>query len=115
MPELNSNKSVTTMVDVKGNNGKAVRIKITTQLLIVVALAVVVVGAIKTFGTADWHASATLEDHGQTAAVAKAAKVKPAKVKSANVADIAVAKEPDKNMIQFVFSSLDGEEGSEGA
>mgnify|MGYP000349371675 CR=1 FL=1 len=106
------------MVDVKGNSGKAARLKISTQLLGVVIVAVLVVAAIKTFGSGSWHAKAIMEDQQQqrqTEVVRSESNVKI----SANVADITVAKEAnkdiqDKNLIKFVFSNLDGEEGQSG-
>mmetsp|Transcript_36556 Transcript_36556/g.64069 ORF Transcript_36556/g.64069 Transcript_36556/m.64069 type:complete len:192 (-) Transcript_36556:2213-2788(-) len=98
------------MSGVKGNDGKASSLKMSTQFLIIFTFAVVAVAAIKTFGTASWHASATMDDH----------LIHTKDQKSPIVADIAVAKEADKdiqdkNLIKFVFSSLDGEEGHEGS
>lgn len=105
------------MVEVKGNSGKAVRLKISTQLLGVVIVAVLVVAAIKTFGSGSWHAKAIMEDQQQQRQTEVVRS--ESNVKSANVADITVAKEAnkdiqDKNLIQFVFSKLDGEEGQSG-
>lgn len=120
---------------VKGNKGKAANIKLTTQLLVVFALAFVAVASIKTFGTASWHASATMDDHGGRSRAASAVVVVAAKKEVekttpaaalAVVADdikIGVAEEKkgvessngvDENTIKFVFGSLDGEEGQEG-
>mmetsp|Transcript_4803 Transcript_4803/g.10940 ORF Transcript_4803/g.10940 Transcript_4803/m.10940 type:complete len:263 (+) Transcript_4803:64-852(+) len=103
------------MVGIKGNSRNAASMKMSTQFLVVFVFAAVAVATIKTFGTAPWHAKATMAEdqhhHHQTEANAN--------VKSANVADIAVAKDADKdiqdsNLIQFVFSNLNGEEGDEG-
>ncbi|KAL7542218.1 hypothetical protein ACHAXR_011775 [Thalassiosira sp. AJA248-18] len=103
------------MVGVKGNSGKATRMNMSTQLLAVFVFAAAVVASVKVFGSAPWHAKAIMEDQQHHPQQTKAI----TNVKSANVADITVAKEADKdiqdkNLVQFVFSNLDGEEGHEG-
>ena len=115
------------MVGIKGNNNSKVLRPMSTQFLILVAFALIVVATVKTFGKGSWHAKATLDDHNngvqhpqrqdikkQTATSSEAANVK-----SANVADITVSKDvntdiQDNNLIQFVFSNLDGKDGQEG-
>ena len=97
-----------------------------TQFLILVAFALIVVATVKTFGTGSWHAKATLDDHNngvqhpqRQAIKRKATSSEAANIKSANVADITVAKDvntdiQDNNLILFVFSNLDGKDGQEG-
>ena len=112
------------MVGIKGNNNSKGLRPMSTQFLILVAFALIVVATVKTFGKGSWHAKATLDDHNngvqhpqrikQTATSSEAANVK-----SANVADITVAKDvntviQDNNLIQFVFSNMDGKDGQEG-
>ncbi|KAL7547996.1 hypothetical protein ACHAWF_011270 [Thalassiosira exigua] len=106
-------KASATMVAVKGNDGKAARMKMSTQFLVIFVIAVVAVAAIKTFGSGSWHAKAIMEDQQQPSKA-----VDEGKLKIANLAD-AVAEEAkdaaqDKNMIKFVFGNLDGEAGKEG-
>jgi len=91
-----------------------VGMKLSTQLLAVFVFAAVAVASIKTFGTAPWHAKAThVEDqqkeHNRHATA----------VESTNVAGIVVAQQANvdsknSNLVQLVFSNLDGEEGHEG-
>ena len=115
------------MVGIKGNNNSKVLRPMSTQFLILVAFALIVVATVKTFGKGSWHAKATLDDHNngvqhpqrQDIKKQKATSSEAANVKSANVADITVSKDvntdiQDNNLIQFVFSSLDGKEGQEG-
>jgi len=113
------------MGGVKGNDGKAASTRLSHQLLMVFALAVVAVAGIKTFGTAPWHAGATMDDHGQrrqaSAAAAGGVPVDPVVVARPAVApplqvQIKYTKEDvqQKNIVKFVFGSLDGEAGNEG-
>ena len=108
------------MVGIKGNNGKSQSpIK---QLLIAAVIAIAVIGSIKLFGTGSWHNKSVMDDHGQERQVVNTQKMNDddaSHVKSANVADITISKEvgkdiADNNLIQFVFSYLDGVEGHEG-
>jgi hypothetical protein len=100
------------MVGVKGNSGKAASTKTFTEVLILVAVAIVVVASIKTFGTTGpWHSKATIEEHqGQQP---------KAKVKSvaAGISSVQEAGKDviDQNLIQFVFGNLDGIDGNNGA
>ncbi|KAL7430079.1 hypothetical protein ACHAXH_002922 [Discostella pseudostelligera] len=99
------------MVGVKGNTGKAASTKTFTEVLILVAVAIVVVASIKTFGTTGpWHSRATIEEHqGQQP---------KAKVKSvaAGISSVQEAGKDviDQNLIQFVFGNLDGIDGNNG-
>lgn len=103
------------MGGLKGNNGKAGSSKLTAQLLAVFALAVVAVAGIKTFGTASWHAGATMDDHKIHRHASEAAYEKSAIAANVAVADANAKNDAlDQNLIKFVFSSLDGEEGQEG-
>jgi hypothetical protein len=101
-----------TMVGVKGNNGKASGTKTFTEVLILVAIAIVVVASIKTFATSSpWQSKATIEEHqGQQA------KVKATSVDISISSAIEAGKDAtDKNLIQFVFGNLDGVKGNDGA
>ena len=105
------------MVGIKGN-GKAGRMKLATQVLLVFAFAVAVVASVKTFGTASWHAKSVREEH-QDVHDADATSI--TNVKSSSVADASViAKEAnaedmqDSDFIKIVWGNLDGEIGSEG-
>lgn len=107
----------TTMGGVKGNDGKAARLQISTQFLIFFVFAAVAVGGVKTFGSGKWHAAATMDDQQHHASASSSSLASASGVNSASVANAAVAKgsdEQDRNMIQFVFSNLDGEDGREG-
>ena len=108
------------MVGIKGNNGKSQSpIK---QLFIAAVIAIGVIGTVKIFGTGSWHNKPVMDDHGQERQVVNTQNVNvgASHVKSANVADITISKEKvgkdiaDNNLIQFVFSYLDGVEGHEG-
>eukprot|EP00581_Thalassiosira_minuscula_P006517 CAMPEP_0183739706 /NCGR_PEP_ID=MMETSP0737-20130205/57741_1 /TAXON_ID=385413 /ORGANISM="Thalassiosira miniscula, Strain CCMP1093" /LENGTH=265 /DNA_ID=CAMNT_0025974571 /DNA_START=18 /DNA_END=815 /DNA_ORIENTATION=+ len=103
------------MGGVKGNDGKAASQTLTTQLLVVFTIAIVAVAAIKKFGTASWHAKATMDDHVIHHNLPSDIKEKTSSI----MTDSAVAKESDsdvqnKNLIKFTFANLDGEEGHEG-
>lgn len=114
------------MVGIKGNNNSKGLRPMSTQFLILVAFALIVVTTVKTFGKGSWHAKATLDDHNNGVQHPqrqdinqKATSSEAASIKSANVADITIAKDvnsdiKDNNLIQFIFSSLDGKEGQEG-
>lgn len=104
------------MTGVKGNDGKAASSRLAIQLLAVFGFAVVAVAAVKTFGTGSWHAGATMDDHQLRRQATEVTKVqKPAMAANVAVANQAVNKDvDDTNLIKFVFSSLDGEEGNEG-
>jgi len=110
------------MVRVKGNNGKAAGLNMTTQFLIVVGLAVATVAAVKTFGTASWHASAVMDEqtvHASASGIVKEER-KPATVPGVSVVKTAVVPVvpvlpvvpvvQDDNLIKFVFGRLDGGE-----
>ena len=112
---------------VKGNDGKATRHSLAIQFLAVLGIAVIAVAGIRAFsnGSNEWHAKSARHEeqrHGdQSNDNAKLnLKVMTDIHKTPNVADITVAKDAgskdieDKNLIQFVFSNLDGEEGREG-
>lgn len=104
------------MAGVKGNDGKAASSRLATQLLAVLCLAVVAVVAVKTFGTGSWHAGATMDDHqihqeATEVVAARVAVADPDHGKTELPDDVQYL---DTNLIKFVFSSLDGEEGNEG-
>ena len=107
-------------MDVKGNkNGKAVPMKLSTQLLLVFVLAVAVVASVKTFGTASWHAKSVREEHQDVhdaESISDAESAKAASVPDAAVAKVVVAEnlQDDNNLIKIVWGNLDGEIGSEG-
>ena len=99
-----------TMVGVKGNNGKASSTKTFAEFLVLVAITIVVVASIKTFGTTGpWQSKATIEEHqGQQAKVERVHRG----MSSDNVAE---KDTKEQNLIQFTFGNLDGVEGSDGA
>lgn len=104
------------MVSIKENNGKASS-SLSKQLIIGITCAMCVVTAVKVFGTGQWHLGN--HDLGQQRVIRRKAMAGGEIMKSVNVADISVAAEvhkeiQDNNVIQFVFSNLDGEPGHEG-
>ena len=104
---LHDRKDTPNMVGIKGNNGKATHTKISIEFLILVAFAVVVVTAVKTFATtAPWHAKATIEDQQHSRNVLAESEI---------AADSTGKDIQDQNLVKFLFSNLDGEEGNEGA
>lgn len=116
------------MGGVKGNNGKAARHSITTQLLGIFGFAILMVGVIKMFGSAPWHSKAVMvedqlhhhtDSHSQVQqskrALSDVHDIKSVQVKSANVADISKEADEniaDQNLVRFTFDHLTG--GGEG-
>ena len=108
------------MVGIKGNNGKSQ--SPIQQLLIAAVIAIGIIGTVKIFSTGSWHNKSVMDDHGQERQAVNTQKLNDGAshdIKSANVADITISKEvgkdiADNNLIQFVFSYLDGVEGHEG-
>eukprot|EP00584_Thalassiosira_punctigera_P019693 CAMPEP_0172561492 /NCGR_PEP_ID=MMETSP1067-20121228/93101_1 /TAXON_ID=265564 ORGANISM="Thalassiosira punctigera, Strain Tpunct2005C2" /NCGR_SAMPLE_ID=MMETSP1067 /ASSEMBLY_ACC=CAM_ASM_000444 /LENGTH=255 /DNA_ID=CAMNT_0013351537 /DNA_START=52 /DNA_END=819 /DNA_ORIENTATION=+ len=84
------------MGGVKENDGKATSARIAIKLLAVFVLAVVAVAGIKTFGTASTSFGHVLRRQASNEAVYAEEDVQ------------------QKNIVKFVFSSLDGEAGNEG-
>lgn len=111
---------------VKGNDGKAARMKISAQFLIIFLFAALVVAVIKSVGSRPWQiSSSAVEDqhHDPNFRLNRKAKVvSDAKVQSAVVAKEAGEdnispgniQDTKNNIIQFTFTRLDGEEGHEG-
>ena len=112
---------------VKGNDGKAIRHSLAIQFLAVLGIAVIAVAGIRAFsnGSNEWHAKSVRHEeqrHGDQSNDNPKLNLKVMTDihKTPNVADITVAKDAGskdieaKNLIQFVFSNLDGEEGREG-
>jgi cyclophilin family peptidyl-prolyl cis-trans isomerase len=104
------------MVGVKGNNGKASSSG--KDILVAIAVAAVLIVGLKTFSSGAWHGKAAIDDqqghhHRQQPMETKS------KIKSTKAASIPLIKEADnvfedQNLIKFVFSNLDGEEGHDG-
>ena len=102
------------MVGVKGNNGKASRS--TRDIIVTIAVAAVLVVGLKTFSTSPWHGKAVMEDqqgHHRRHQPLKTT-VKSVEAAADPLVEEADRDNEDQNLIQFVFSNLDGEEGHEG-
>ena len=102
------------MVGVKGKNGKAARSS--RDIIIAIAVSAVLVVSLKTFSTSPWHGKAVVEDQQghhprqqPPKTMAKSVEAAAAPLVEGVDRDI-----EDQNLVQFVFSNLDGEEGHEG-
>mmetsp|Transcript_20307 Transcript_20307/g.42913 ORF Transcript_20307/g.42913 Transcript_20307/m.42913 type:complete len:274 (-) Transcript_20307:988-1809(-) len=102
---------------IKGNDGKAARLSLTTQILSIFVLAVFAVAAIKTVGSGKWHSKAAAHEEHQLTNLKIREIVKddspPVADKSGSSA-VLHQDDPNNNLIEITFSNLDGKEGSTG-
>jgi cyclophilin family peptidyl-prolyl cis-trans isomerase len=102
------------MVGVKGNNGKAARSS--RDIIIAIAVSAVLVVSLNTFSTSPWHGKAIVEDQQGHKPRQQPPKMmaKSVEAAAAPLVDGVDRDIEDQNLVQFVFSNSDGEEGHEG-
>ena len=102
------------MVGVKGNNGKAARSS--RDIIIAIAVSAILVVSLKTFSTSPWYGKAVVEDQQGHKPCQQPPKTmaKSVEAAAAPLVDGVDRDIEDQNLVQFVFSNLDGEEGHEG-
>ena len=96
---------------IKGNDGKAARLKMSHQFMLLCVLAFITVGTIKSIGTGSWHLNATPNEVRSDRAIKAVSVIGEASNIATHEAHTILE---DSNLIQFEFSNLDGEEGQEG-
>ena len=102
------------MVGVKGNNRKAAHSS--RDIIIAIAVSAILVVSLKTFSTSRWHGKAIVEDQQGHKPRQQPPKMmaKSVEAAAAPLVDGVDRDIEDQNLVQFVFSNIDGEEGHMG-
>jgi cyclophilin family peptidyl-prolyl cis-trans isomerase len=102
------------MVGVKGNNRKAAHSS--RDIIIAIAVSAILVVSLKTFSTSRWHGKAVVEDQQGHHPRQQPPKTmaKSVEAAAAPLIDEVDRDIEDQNLVQFVFSNIDGEEGHMG-